>query len=274
MQEAGASMIQLDLFYIPQPRCSPERIEQLRALIKHLVANVTIPVCPKLNIDIPAHLAAEVFRDLPVAALFLIDSIRVPTPLNIKSGGRPLHTHVDNAPECSLFGAWQKPVTLQYTRILAERIQTNLCAGGGLMTGADAVEAILLGATTVQFATAIIKYGYRRIGQILRDIDAYLESAGVDRLDRIRGAALLPPDLPEERLAFTDVKAVVDQGACTMCGRCTTQVFCPDIRITSGKIEVLPHCDGCGLCVAVCPPKMNALSLRSTSTATIAPAEA
>jgi dihydroorotate dehydrogenase/Pyruvate/2-oxoacid:ferredoxin oxidoreductase delta subunit len=265
VQDAGAKMIQLDLFYIPQPRCSPERIEQLRTLIEYLNQHVAIPVCPKLNVDIPAHYAAEVLRDMPLGALFLIDSIRVPTPLDIRQGARPLHQFVASAPECSLFGAWQKPMTLQYTRILAERMSTPLCAGGGFMTGADAVEAILLGATTIQFATLIIKYGYGRIGRVLHDIEEYLDRAGVADVNGIRGTALQRPDFPEDNIAFTDVKAVVDHDLCTTCGLCTTQVFCPDIRLSGGRVEVLQHCDGCGLCVSVCPTKPKALTLRSAA---------
>jgi len=36
LEEAGASMIQLDLFYIPQPRCSPESVQQLLELLDFL----------------------------------------------------------------------------------------------------------------------------------------------------------------------------------------------------------------------------------------------
>jgi dihydropyrimidine dehydrogenase (NAD+) subunit PreA len=273
VQDAGARMIQLDLFYIPQPRCSPERIGELQTLIDHLAPRVSIPVCPKLNVDIPAHYAAQVLSDAPVGGLFLIDSIRVPTPLNLHQGARPFHQFVANASECSLFGPWQKPITLQYTRILAERLTTPLCAGGGLMTGADAIEAMMLGATTVQFATLIIKYGYGRIGHVLRYIEEYLDKAGVADVNELRGAALHRPDEPEESIEFTDVKAVIDHDLCTLCGLCTTQVFCPDIRLSGGRVEVLPHCDGCGLCVSVCPTKPKALILRPTAELNLEPAQ-
>ena len=58
MEESGASMIQLALFYVPQPRCTPEHIMQLTTLLKHLADNLNIPIDPKLNIDFPAYYAA------------------------------------------------------------------------------------------------------------------------------------------------------------------------------------------------------------------------
>ncbi len=99
-------------------------------------------------------------HEAPVAGLCAIDSIRVPTPIDLKQGLSLPMTGVTNAAECSLFGAWQKPITLQYTRTLAEHQPLPICAGGGLMTGLDAAEAIALGATAVQFATAIIQKGF------------------------------------------------------------------------------------------------------------------
>lgn len=265
VQDAGAKMIQLDLFYLPHPRCSPESIEKLLYLIKYLASHLEVPIAPKLNIELPAYYAAEILAGLPIAATFLIDSIRVPVPLDLMHGAKPLTHFVENAGECSLFGAWQKPITLQYTRTIAERLAVPICAGGGLMTGQDAVEAIMYGATTVQYATAIIQRGYRWIGNMLERIEKYLDKFGYSDINQIRGLALQQQELDETKIVFENVKATVNHELCIMCGLCTTQVFCQDIHVTNLKIEVLPHCDGCGLCISVCPTAPKALSLRSVS---------
>lgn len=261
MQEAGASMIQLDLFYVPHPRCSPESVGQLRALLDFLGPRVSIPLAPKLNIELPAHYAAQVLDGAPIGAVMAIDSVRVPPPVELKRGLRSLVEHAGNAGECSLFGPWQKPLTLQYTRTLAERLPLPICAGGGFMSGFDAVEAIAFGATAAQFATAIIQRGFGWIGKALKEMEACLNEAGYADVAEIRGLALERFTADESLVDFGDVKATVDHDLCIMCGQCTDQVFCADIHVVNGRIQVLDHCDGCGLCVAMCPTKPKALSL-------------
>lgn len=261
LEEAGAKMLQLDLFYVPHPRCSPESISRLKSLLAVLTASVHVPIAPKLNIEIPAHYAVEILRDMPVPAVFGIDSIRVPPPLQLLPGGRVISQILNsgNAGECSLFGPWQKPITLQYTRVLAEGTRIPICAGGGFMNGGDAIEAIMLGATAVQYATAIIQRGFSQIGVILREIQDNLDNLGYSTVEQIRGIALTQLVADERGIAFGDMKAQVRHDLCILCEKCTTQVFCSDIVIADKKVVVKEHCDGCGLCVEVCPTKPKAL---------------
>lgn len=262
--DAGARMVQLDLFYSPQPRSSQANVEALTRLLDSVCESVDVPVVPKLNVDLPAHHAAELLGRTPVTAVFAIDSLRVPVPLDPRTGHRPLSENVPNAPEASLFGGWQKPVTLQYVRTLAERTSLEVGAGGGFSNGYDAVEAMLLGASTVQFATAIIRHGYKRIPMLLEQIESYMVDNGHTSIDDFRGAALSTFATEEYDLDFVGAKAVVDHDLCTMCGHCTTLVFCPDVVISNSRVEVLDHCDGCGLCVTVCPTQPRALRLVRT----------
>ena len=261
VERAGAQMVQLDLFYVPQPRASAANLEALRHLISTLLTEITIPVVPKLNVDIPAYLARDVLRDLGLEAVFAIDSIRVPPPIDFVRGGGPAFAAVVNPGEASLFGQWQKPITLQYARILAERLSVSLCVGGGLDTGYDAAEAIYYGASAAMFATAVIRRGYQAIPKIVRQLDTYLEREGYDSTLSLkdRGARELHRD--ESEIRFEDVRAEVDMSTCIMCGRCTTQAFCHDITLSGERIEILPACDGCGHCLSVCPTNPNSLRL-------------
>jgi dihydropyrimidine dehydrogenase (NAD+) subunit PreA len=260
-QEAGAAMIQLDLFYAPQPRSSPDNIKRLLELFDVLAQRLDVPIAPKLNIDLPAHHIAQVLQDSPVSALLAMDSLRSPVPLDLRRGGHPLTDKAPNAPETSLFGAWQKPVTLQYARTLAENCPFDLCVGGGLMNGYDAAEAIMLGAACVQYATAVIKFGFKRVPRILDQLTDFMTAQGYATIADLRGAALDRFASREQDIVFTDVKAVVDHDLCTMCGICTSLVFCPDITEAAGRISISDHCDGCGLCVSACPTKPVALRL-------------
>jgi dihydroorotate dehydrogenase/Pyruvate/2-oxoacid:ferredoxin oxidoreductase delta subunit len=260
-QDAGAAMIQLDLFYIPQPRASPRNVRLLNELIVALREGLEIPVAPKMNLDYPAFYAAEILREAEARVAFLIDSVRVPVPLDIRGSGVRSLVDNTNAGECSLFGEWQKPITLQYTRTIAERLKIDLCAGGGLTTGLDAAEALMFGASAVQYATVIIRRGHGWITWMLRQLEDVLRRNGYSSVAELRGLALTALPVEEASIFFDEVRAEINVDLCTMCERCTTQVFCPDIVVDAGKIRVLPECDGCGLCVAACPTKPKALSL-------------
>lgn len=250
MQDAGASMIQLDLFYIPQPRSAPENIKRLVELLHFLTARLSISVAPKLNLDIAAHYAAVILRGTGISSVFAIDSIRVPVPIDVRRGGTSLIANLAGARECSLFGMWQKPLTLQYTSVLYEQLEVPISAGGGFTDGLDAIEAIMLGATTVQFATAIIRQGHRQITKILDQMQSYMRQHDIASIEQIRGVA--HKSFREE--VYEPAKAVVNQDLCIRCGLCTRLVFCQDIHADQkGNVEIEATCDGCGLCPTVCP---------------------
>jgi 2-oxoacid:acceptor oxidoreductase delta subunit (pyruvate/2-ketoisovalerate family) len=58
-------------------------------------------------------------------------------------------------------------------------------------------------------------------------------------------------------------RPVKDDAKCTHCLRCW--IYCPDsaIQVKDGKVVGidLDHCKGCGICAAVCPPKVKAIQM-------------
>jgi len=254
MQDAGASMIQLDLFYVPQPRCSPENIQKLQTLLTYLSSHVNIPIAPKLNFDFPAYYAAELLRNTGISAVLLIDSLRVPVPIDIHKRGKSRIQYLEGASECSLFGEWQKPLTLQYTSIIYRKLGFPICAGGGLMSGWDAIEAMMWGANTIQFATAIIKHGYSQIRKIRRQMEKFiLDNKSYSSISDVVGTAHEQLQRNGNEI-FLPARASVNRGLCIDCGVCTKIVFCEDIYLDeTGKVNIRESCNGCGLCPTVCP---------------------
>jgi len=252
LQEAGATMIQLDLFYFPQPICATENLRDLISLLKYLSVNLSIPIIVKLNIEMPVHLMARLLRNLDIAGISYLDSVHVPPPIMVETGGSLAHQFVKKPSICSLFGSWQKPLTLQYTHILSELTRFPLCAGGGLMNSKDAIEVLMIGATLVQFATAILLYGYRKITEIVTGIECFLSKSGYEDIGAIRGIAQQYMGL-ESETSFMNAKAEVDPTLCTQCGKCLNLVFCDAIVRKEGKIQVIRgRCEGCSLCKYIC----------------------
>ena len=172
-----------------------------------------------------------------------IDSLRVPVPLDIHSRGKPQIDHLAGARECSLFGEWQKPLTLQYTSILYHNLELPICSGGGFTTGADVIEAIMLGATTVQFATAIIKFGFEYIKKLLDHISEFMERHNYKAIEEIRGLAHEHIDWNGHEV-FRVARARINHDLCIECGACTSTVWCSSINLNAmGKIQITDTCD-------------------------------
>lgn len=258
--EAGADLIHFDLFYLPQPRCSDEMIGFLANLFERARAELPVQFGPKLNVDIPADRFAQAFKPSSIDCVFLLDSIRVPPPIN--SRGSPTLPNWHGGLECSLFGEWQKPITMQYTRVLSDAGMSNLCVGGGLRGATDVLEAILLGATTTQIASQIITQGYDWISRTNDKLEALLDANSHPSLQSIKGLGLHIRDskAPED---VDPVRAIVDDNKCKPCGVCTTLAFCSFISKQSTGIPTISDaCYGCGLCEQLCP-QPGAISMKS-----------
>lgn len=249
--EAGANMIHFDLFYLPQPRANDATIAALSALFDRAAGHLPVPFGPKLNLDLPADLAALAFRKSSLSAVFLLDSIRVPQPL--RRNASSTIPYLAGGLECSLFGTWQKPISMQYTRVLADAGYQSICTGGGLNSADDLVEAIMLGATTVQVATPIMTHGTDWIRRANDGLLKRVAEHGIGNIGMLRGAALALRDqtLPERT---TPVRAIIDPDVCKPCQVCTKLAFCPFIKAGLNDIpSISSGCYGCGFCEPLCP---------------------
>ncbi len=268
LQSAGASMIQLDLFYLPQPVCTDSSIKALVSLIHTLTTAVSIPILPKLNLELPAYLMASCLSETDIAGVSLLDSVRVPSP--VKPDGSSAYSSVRQLGMSSLFGAWQLPLTQHYTMILSRLTNFPLCVGGGLTSSSDALEMIMLGATTVQYATTILTRGYEFLSEALKQLDNLLQELGHHSVRDARGIASQRQytDVEGATPRFEEAMARVDHEKCTMCRKCLQLTFCTAIAEDGGRIDINSSCcDGCGFCAYFCDSdaiRLENLSSHST----------
>lgn len=129
-----------------------------------------------------------------------------------------------------------------------------------------AADFLALGTNSVQFCTAVEKYGYGVIGELKSGLSHLLEQRGLRSVAQLVGIAQPEPirgfmDLPAEKQISS-----CDRDLCVQCGNCTR---CPYLSITlnaKGYPETDPAlCIGCGLCVLQC--FVSALSLRDRTAA-------
>jgi hypothetical protein len=66
----------------------------------------------------------------------------------------------------------------------------SLSAIGGVETGEDAAQFILLGADTVQVCTGVMIHGYKLIHELTRGLSAFMDQHGFKTVEAFRGASL------------------------------------------------------------------------------------
>jgi dihydropyrimidine dehydrogenase (NAD+) subunit PreA len=152
-----------------------------------------------------------------------------------------------------------KPMTLRTIAEIKRHVDIEITGTGGPVTWRDAVEFMAVGASNVQFATAVMLYGYGIIDDLKAGMSRYLSDMGFQSPMEIVGKALPRivdhDDLPR----MYDLRSRVDSGLCIGCGDCITA--CRDgghMAIqwaAQGRLPAISddYCVGCHLCVDVCP---------------------
>ena len=88
-----------------------------------------------------------------------------------------------------------RPIALRMCMEISKVIQDefpgrSLSGIGGVETGADAAQFILLGSSTVQVCTGVMKMGYRCVQPMCEELLAFMEKHGFETLDDFRGHSL------------------------------------------------------------------------------------
>lgn len=88
-----------------------------------------------------------------------------------------------------------KPIALRMAMEIAQLIRAefpgrSLSAIGGIETGEDAAQYILLGADTVQVCTGVMKFGYAHVAKMCDELLAFMERKGFESLNDFRGHSL------------------------------------------------------------------------------------
>ncbi len=156
-----------------------------------------------------------------------------------------------------------KPIALNMVKNCAQHPDVNLPISGigGVENWRDAVEFILLGATTVQVCTAVMHFGFGIIREILPGIERYMDEKGFTTIEDFRGKALPNIKHWEDLNLKYKVVANINESKCIGCQLCYTA--CEDgahqaIALSSDPANRIPsiideNCVGCNLCSLVCP---------------------
>ncbi len=151
-----------------------------------------------------------------------------------------------------------KPIGLRIVADLAGGVNIPISGVGGIYDWRDALEYLLLGATTVQVCTAVLQKGFGLIDPLKDGISRWLEERSYGAPAEVIGLALSRLTEHSELTHGVKVISRIDPDLCIGCGVC--YVACADgghmaIEFPPDRHPVVQEglCVGCGLCAQVCP---------------------
>ncbi|MEZ4384786.1 MAG: NAD-dependent dihydropyrimidine dehydrogenase subunit PreA [Nannocystaceae bacterium] len=156
-----------------------------------------------------------------------------------------------------------KPIALHMVAALARdaRFSIPISGIGGVSNWRDAVEFLLLGASSVQVCTEVMLRGYRVVEDMIEGLTEYMRSHGFARLDDMIGKAVPnysewgDLDLNYETVAKINADTCIGCQACVVaCHDGAHQCIHPP-KEAGTRVPIVDEseCVGCNLCQIVCP---------------------
>ena len=269
VQNAGADGIELN-FGCPHGMCERgmgsavgQEPDVLETITRWVMEVATIPVIVKLTPNISDITEpAQAARRAGANAISLINTIQSLVGVDIDNFVTypVVENHSSNGGYC---GPAVKPIALNMVKNCAKHplVQIPISGIGGIENWRDAVEFMLLGASSVQVCTAVMHYGFGIIRDMTSGLEQYMDSHGFATIDQFVGKALPNVKHWEELNLKYSVKATIDEEKCIGCQLC--YIACEDgahqaielnedINNRTPKINE-ENCVGCNLCSLICP---------------------
>ncbi|MFH0888428.1 MAG: NAD-dependent dihydropyrimidine dehydrogenase subunit PreA [Planctomycetota bacterium] len=285
MADAGADALELN---ISCPHGMPERgmgsligqNPRLSATITHAVKKaVSIPVIVKLTPNVTdIKLIAKACAQSGADALSGINTVKSLAGIDIEKLS-PLPSVNEKGTFGGYAGQGIKPIALRCVAEMFQATKLPISAGGGIFNWNDAVEFLLIGARTLQLCSAVMFSGYPIIHSLKKGLQKYIQQHNFRRSDapirsvpypkasgRLEQLVALSQKklVRHSSLKSQNLTAVINQNKCPLkststshCHRCL--VACRDgglqaIAFKNHRCTISKElCDGCGLCVSVCP---------------------
>lgn len=156
------------------------------AVCKAVKSHTDLPVIMKLSPNVTD--IVEIARAVEAAGADGISMINTLLGMSVDLRTRkPLLGNIYGG----LSGPAVKPVALRLTHQVAKAIDIPIMGGGGIMTGEDALEFMVVGADIVSVGTATM-VDPRAIGIIASEMSAYCESQHIDHVSQLVGSIIIP----------------------------------------------------------------------------------
>ena len=265
-EDAGADMLELN-FSCPQMAHSfaGHRVGQ----DFHAVEAFTEAAKKACNLPVIAKMTPNITDMIPVAlaakrggadAISAINTIKAISGIDLQSFSPMPNIHGSSAAS-GFSGPAVKPVAMRFVSELynSKDLKLPISGIGGIETWIDALHFLLLGATNLQVTTAIMRYGYRIVEDMIEGLTDFMIDRNISSLDEIIGLASQKMTDPSNFNTRFQVVSIIDESKCIGCGQC--YISCHDGANQAIEFDSVTRkasvneerCVGCMLCSHVCP---------------------
>lgn len=168
-----------------------------------------------------------------------------------------------------LSGAPVRPITQRFVFELARRVRKPVIAAGGITSGADAIECLMLGASAVMVSTAAVQQGPGVYGSIVDQLSTWLDAHGHRHVGEIYRQYIRKYGHGQRVVLEKEECPELLPDACIKCTFCETVCFYDAIKAPPKTLPTITYdpCFQCGLCVSACPT--DALTFRPRDQVTL-----
>jgi len=172
-----------------------DRYQQMFAADPYVSAQVTrrvkrytdVPVLVKLSPNVTnVAKIAEAVVEAGADGITAINSVGPGLIIDVETR-RPVLAHGTGG----LSGPAIRPIAVRCVRDICRAVDVPVVATGGVSSGRDIVEMMLVGATAVGIGSAIQHRGIRVFEEACRELKAYMRQHGHDSLASLRGTAVI-----------------------------------------------------------------------------------
>jgi dihydroorotate dehydrogenase (fumarate) len=182
MQEAGASAIELNIYYIPTDvNQSGAEVEQRYVdIVKHVKENLDIPVAVKLSpyFSNMANMARRL-DDAGADALVLFNRFYQPD-INLET--------LQPEPNILLSTPFDLRLPLRWIGILYGHVKADLAATSGIHGAEDAIKVLMAGANVAMMTSSILKYGIKHFQKVEQEMVHWLQEHEYESITQLRGS--------------------------------------------------------------------------------------
>ncbi len=182
IEDAGADALELNIYYIPtDPAMTGAAVEEMYLnVLRDVKRSVHLPVAVKLS-PYFSSTANMCYRLAAAGANGLVLFNRFYQPdFDLEELEVVPHLVLSNANELRL--------PLRWVSILYGRVHSDLALTGGAHDHVDVLKAIMGGASVVMLASELLANGLRRIDEILRDMQVWMEEHEYESVKQMMGS--------------------------------------------------------------------------------------
>ena len=182
MVEAGASALELNVYYIPTDgtMAGMDVENRYSDVLKEVRGAVKIPVAVKLS---------PFFSSIPNVAQRLVNEGADGLVLFNRFYQPDIDLEeLDVKPGVELSNSYANRLPMRWIGILFGKIKASLAATSGVHTAEDVLKLTMVGADVTMMCSALLMHGPEYIGKVLKDLERWMQEHEYESIEQMKGS--------------------------------------------------------------------------------------